>query len=166
MSQFLDWFSPRGIMRLLVLSYFIALSLGWIGGTPMIEFMFPVLPDVIAAHLMQAIILVLSGLILIGIGRRPAALIMSLIVFFSSYSALYTGGDISPFWRDLALIGALLLTADFNKAEDKEINQAETVDAERIPREAPPSQVIPAEPTDDQPFRDDFDMARVIARTN
>ena len=84
MSQFLDWFSPRGIMRLLVLSYFIALSLGWIGGTPMIEFMFPVLPDVIAAHLMQAIILVLSGLILIGIGRRPAALIMSLIVFFSS----------------------------------------------------------------------------------
>lgn len=166
MSQILDWFSPRGIMRLLVLSYFIALSLGWIGGTPMIEFMFPVLPDLIAAHLMQAIILVLSALILVGIARRPAALVMSLIVFFSSYTALYTGGDISPFWRDLALIGALLLTADFTRPEDKDPEWIEPSESHPEPRVTSRPQPVQAEPTDDQPFRDDFDMARVIARTS
>jgi hypothetical protein len=153
-------------MRLLVLSYFIALSLGWIGGTPMLEFMFPVLPDVVAAYLMQGIILFLSFLIFIGIGRRPAALIMSLIVFFSSYTALYTGGDISPFWRDLALIGALLMTADFKRPEampsEWEESNVHEVEMQTVSNPEPAK----AEPMDDQPFRDDFDMARVMARTN
>lgn len=166
MTRILDWFSPRGIMRLLVISYFIALSLGWIGDSRMLEFMFPVLPDVIAANLMQGLILLLSLLVLVDIGRRPAALVLSLIVFFSSYTQLYTGGEIGVFWRDLALIGALLLTAEFTRPEDKPIDMSEAEQNGSEERVVSKPRPQPVQPMDDQPFRDDFDMARVIARTN
>ena len=53
MARILDWVSPRGMMRLLVISYFVALALGWIGDTQMIDFMIPILPDEMAMMLMR-----------------------------------------------------------------------------------------------------------------
>lgn len=160
MAQMIDLISPRGIMRLLVISYFIAMSLGWIGGTQMMEFMFPVLPDEIAKMLMRGLILLLSALVLIGIGRRHAALTLALVVFFSSYTTLYAGGDIGAFWRDLALIGALLMTADFSGPKEDDTDW-ETLEIEtsssRVPSRPPetgPQQM------DDKQFREDLDIAR------
>ncbi|MEM7718998.1 MAG: hypothetical protein AAF222_07325 [Pseudomonadota bacterium] len=162
MARVLDLVSPRGIMRLLVLSYFIAVSLGWIGGHGLIEFMLPYLPSTLAMWLMQGLVLGLALLILFGIGRRHAALVLSLVVFFSSYTALYTGGDISAFWRDLALIGALLMTADFAAPSATEDTVATDIDESPRTRAPSPSRPHggPAHPQGDQPFREDFDIAR------
>ena len=160
MFQIRDWISPRGIMRLLVLSYFIALSLGWIGGSGVMQFMLPLLPPDIALRVMQGLILGLSLLILIGIGRRHAALVLALVVFFSSYTALYAGGDISAFWRDLALIGALLMTADFKGPKDQE-GLEEPFVTDSAPERTPPQlHDAPIVPLTDQAFREDFDIAQ------
>ena len=112
MTRKFDWITPAGLTRLLVISYFLAVSLGLIKGTGLLEFMRPLLPEEFAGPLMRGLVLTLSVLILTGIARRPAALILSLVVFFSSYTALYAGGDIGAFWRDLALVGAPMMTVN------------------------------------------------------
>ncbi len=161
MARILDWISPRGIMRLLVISYFAAMAVGWIGGGPMIDFMIPVLPDEMATLLMRGLILGLCVLVLSGFGRRHAALVLALVVFFSSYTTLYAGGDIGAFWRDLALIGALLMTADFAAPKDREVdwNMPETDETStRVPSKPP--HATASGPLDDQAFRQDLDLAR------
>ncbi|MEM9426126.1 MAG: hypothetical protein AAGA06_05440 [Pseudomonadota bacterium] len=162
MVRILDWVSPRGIMRLLVISYFVASALGWIAGSAMVDFMIPVLPDDIATMLMRGLILVLSVLVLVGIGRRHAALVLALVVFFSSYTNLYAGGDIGNFWRDLALIGALLMTADFAKPKEGDedagwIDLDDTAPGPRVPSRPPEPDITPL---DDKQFREDLDIAR------
>lgn len=160
MARIHDWISPRGIMRLLVISYFIAMSLGLIGGTQMIEFMIPVLPDGLATMLMRGLILILSILVLTGFGRRHAALVLALVVFFSSYTTLYSGGDIGAFWRDLALIGALLMTADLARPRDEDVDWDMPEDEPKSANLPSTPPVAPAAPLDDQPFREDLDIAR------
>lgn len=161
MNRLIDSVAPRGIMRLLVISYFAALSLGLIGGTAVVDFLTPVLPASIAIPLMKGLILTLCALILVGIGRRTAALILSLVVFYASYTALYTGGDIGAFWRDLALIGALLLTADFARPGDKEIDWPPLdLDKAGPPKGAGKTTLPDGAPGDDQRFREDLDMVR------
>lgn len=156
-----DLISTRSIMRLLVLSYFIAQALGWIGSSGMIEFILPLLPPDVALRLMQGLVLGLSLLVLIGIGRRHAALVLVLFVFFSSYTALYAGGDLGAFWRDLALIGALLMTAEFDGPKEKDLGWDEILAYQPAPRvvtaPSPPADA----PLDDKQFRKDFDLARV-----
>lgn len=160
MTRLKDWISPRGIMRLLVLSYFIAGSLGWLGSTALMQFMIPVLPAEAAIRLMQGLILGLSLLILLGVGRKHAALTLALIVFFSSYTALYAGGDIGAFWRDLALIGALLMTADFNAPKDRDEDWTDQKDERPTPRVTSRPPDAPVIPLNDQAFREDFDIAQ------
>lgn len=160
MARLLDLVSPRGIMRLLVLSYFIAVSLGWARGSGTIEFIQPFLPDVIATRLMQGLVLGLALLVLLDIGRRQAALVLSLVVFFSSYTTLFAGGDISAFWRDLALIGALLMTADFAMPRRQEDGHPLERGQKPEARVSSPPAEQPATSQDDQPFRKDFDLVR------
>lgn len=160
MNRIAKSFSARSVTRLLVMSYFIALSLGLIGGTRMMEFMVPLLPDDLADTAMRGLVLTMSMLVLTGIGRRPAASILSLLVFFSSYTTLYAGGDISLFWQDLALIGAILMTADFTGPEDKEIdwNAVEVPEKPERVRSKPVNDAPNS--GDDQPFREDLDLVR------
>lgn len=160
MQHIRDWVSPQGIMRLLVLSYFIAASLGWVGDALVIDFMIPLLPADVAVRVMQGLTLALAALILIGFGRKPAALVLALVVFFSSYTALYAGGDISAFWRDLALIGALLMTADFasqNTPEEAWPDETSQPAAESVT--SMPVRPL-TRPTEDCAYREDFDIAR------
>lgn len=139
------------VMRLLLLSYFAAIAFGLIKGTEIVEFIKPVSEAPGAELGMRALILVLVAMILFGFGRRPAALILSLIVFFASYVALYSGGDIGAFWRDLAFIGGLLMTADFVPAR-KSMAGSENSDTDE-------DGLIPLTPEDDRQFREDFDIA-------
>ncbi|MCG6883706.1 MAG: hypothetical protein LJE62_08145 [Silicimonas sp.] len=157
----MDTVSPRSIMRLLVISYFFALSLGLIGGSRIVDFVLPVLPHGIADPLMRGLTLGLSALVLFGIGRRPAALVLSLIVFYSSYTALYSGGDIGTFWRDLALVGALLMTADFTRPGDREIEWPPLDLGDPASNDTDAPEPEPVDPlNDDHAFREDFDIAR------
>ena len=51
-------------------------------------------------------------MILVGWHRQGAALVLALAMFWASYLAMMSAPDqnIGAFWRDLALIGALVMT--------------------------------------------------------
>lgn len=160
MTRRFPWITPTSLTRLLVISYFIAVSLGLIQGSNLLELLTPLLPETLATPLMRGLILTLSVLILTGLARRTSALVLSLVVFFSSYAALYEGGDISAFWRDLALVGALLMTANFKGPQERDLDWSTTQND--LPRKDSPTKDHddPVSPLDDSAFRDDFDMVR------
>ncbi|MEM6386688.1 MAG: hypothetical protein AAF718_10670 [Pseudomonadota bacterium] len=160
MSRIPDVISPRGMTRLLILSYFIAQAVGLVGETGLMHFMVPLMPDEVALHLMQGLVLGLSLLIIADIGRRHAALVLALIVFFSSYVTLYAGGELGAFWRDLALMGALLMTADITNPSGSEVDWKDIEDLPKTTRVVSKPPDSPVEPLRDQPFREDFDIAR------
>jgi|GEM_PF-5548473 len=105
--------AAQAALRMLIASYFIAVALGLIPGTDLgILFsgvLFPPHDGATAA----GIVFVLSFMIMIGMATRAAALILALLTFYASYLSMIALGveqELGSFWRDLALIGALLLT--------------------------------------------------------
>ncbi len=160
MTHRFPWITPTSLTRLLVISYFIAVSLKLIAGNHTLDLLDPVLPETLAEPLMQGLVLTLAVLILTGLGRRTAALVLSLVVFFASYTTLYNGGDIGAFWRDLALVGALLMAANFRTPDDRDIDWSRKNSDDVAPTAPTKDHDAPVNPLDDSAFRDDFDMAR------
>ena len=151
-------FSAQMVTRVLIVSYFVAIALGLISGIEISLMAESVLPPFAAMYLMRFIVLVLSGMVLFGIYRRPAALVLALIVFFTSYLTLFTnGGEIGAFWRDLALIGGLLLTANVTTYADRALSHGDE-DAFEDEEETAANGLDPSiiEPN----FREDFDVAK------
>ncbi len=150
--------TPQGGTRLLVVSYFIAMAVGLIGSGSLSNFLVPLVSADVSDTTMRGVVLILSGFVLFNFFRRAAALVLSLVVFYSSYLALYAGGDVGAFWGDLALIGALLMTADLARMQEAE-DAWDDHDPMGAPQEAPIAP--PARSSgDDSPFREDFDIAR------
>lgn len=111
--------STVGVTRLLVVSYFIGLALGLIQGVEVELLLRPFASEGAANILSAALLIGLSCMILTGFYRRPAALVLALVVFWASYLTMvrHAGPDqVGAFWRDLALIGALLMTYGQNAA--------------------------------------------------
>lgn len=109
-SQLLNGHSA---IRLLIVSYFVALALGLISGTNLAVLATPFMPMGAAKIISGLGVIGLSAMILFGVHRRLAALLLAIILFWCSYLAFVSPSgieDIGSFWRDLALIGALLLT--------------------------------------------------------
>ena len=101
------------LLRILVASYFIGISLNLAPGVDPARLFLPILPSEQAEQVGAAIVFALSWLILAGMWLRPAVLLLALIVFWSSFleNVLDTGSIAAgDFWRDLTLIGALMLT--------------------------------------------------------
>lgn len=149
--------SAQVITRLLIVSYFVAIALGLNTGFELSLLAETFLPPVPAQYLMQLSILILCVMVLCGVWRRPAALLLALIVFWTSYLTLYAGGEIGTFWRDLALIGGLLLTANVTTYADHALahGEAEAFDDtdDAAYNGLDPSAIEPN-------FREDFDVAR------
>ncbi|NNL17977.1 MAG: hypothetical protein HKP37_04455 [Boseongicola sp.] len=106
-------FTGHTAIRLLIVSYFVALAAGLIAGTDLAVLANPFLPEPVARVVSGLGVIGLSAMILIGFHRRLAALLLAIILFWCSYlTSVSPAGieDIGSFWRDLALIGALLLT--------------------------------------------------------
>lgn len=100
------------IVRLLIASYFAAFAIGAIEGTDMGVLLRHFLDPVPAAMIANGAVLGAAAAIVVGWQRRGAALVLALMLFFASYLSMLeqpTQG-LGPFWRDLALIGALILT--------------------------------------------------------
>lgn len=148
--------SAKSITRLLVASYFIATAFGLIQGTNIAALAQPFLAEPYASLLMSGLVLGLCAALLTDFHRRPAMLLLSLTVFWASYLTILAapagGEDISAFWRDIALIGALL--AAFGKpvavversTEDEEEDEVTVFS----PRSRPASTL----------FREDLKVAR------
>jgi len=141
--------STHSVARLLIVSYLVALSLNLIDGAKLSYLFAPFLDDAPARLIAQVLVISLSGMVLLGVGRRVAALLLSLVLFWASYLTMYMGNDLGAFWRDLALIGGLLLTVD--------LKGPATVDSSAdLPRE---------ETGDDDVLGGARSRARVISRT-
>ncbi|MEM1274664.1 MAG: DoxX family protein [Pseudomonadota bacterium] len=103
----------KTLLRTLIGSYFIAVAVGFIPGTDFVALLAHIAEPQVAAVLSGIIIFSLSYMIMVGYRTRAAALALGLITFCAALIAFVTpvgGGDLAPFWRDLALIAALLLT--------------------------------------------------------
>ena len=103
----------QNLGRILIASYFVAVALGMISGTDMTVLAQQAIPDPYAGYVSNGAVFVLAYLVLMGMWLRPAALLLSLALFWSSYIVhlgVSASGEITGFWRDLALIGALFLT--------------------------------------------------------
>ncbi len=105
--------SGHSAVRLLIVSYFMALAIGVIPGTDVTVLAEPFMPWVAARILSGVVVFGLASLILVGIHRRAAALLLAIVIFWASYVTMLSSEGaqvLGGFWRDLALIGALILT--------------------------------------------------------
>lgn len=158
-----DFVDPSTITRLLVVSYFVALALSLIDGANVKLLATPFMSEP-AAHLtMRTVVLALSAMVLFGVFRRPAALVLALVIFWPSYMSMYAGGDISAFWRDLALIGALLMTSHEKQGadaftEDDHGSEDHMLD---LAEEASQEAATPA-PFNDDVYREDLNLVRSV----
>ncbi len=104
----------HNLLRILVASYFIGVAAGLIEGTQAAALAAPFLPQPAAEALGAAVVFALAYMVMTGIWLRPAALLLGLVTFWSSYLQHFAAADaaagIGAFWRDLTLIGALMLT--------------------------------------------------------
>ncbi|MBF9029859.1 hypothetical protein HKCCE3408_05590 [Rhodobacterales bacterium HKCCE3408] len=105
--------TARSLLRVLVASYFIVVALGFVPGTD-----FTVLehlggPSIIVGIVISALVFGLAFMVMIGAYTRLCALLLGLMTVFAAFLGLAHPGaslDIGAFWRDLALIAALMLT--------------------------------------------------------
>ncbi|MXQ07196.1 hypothetical protein GQ651_04995 [Alphaproteobacteria bacterium GH1-50] len=128
--------SGHSTVRLLIVSWFVALALHLIPGTDMSALLDPFLPSAAAEMLTSAVILTLSAMIVIGLQRRAAALLLALLTFWASYIGMISAPvhALGAFWRDLALIGALVMTyADRAPATHPGSDQSPTTPRAKTP---------------------------------
>ncbi len=103
----------QNLVRILISSYFIAVALGLIEGTDGSVLMAVFLPPGLAEFAGSALVFALAYLVLMGVWMRPAALLLGLVLFWSSYIINFGPQgpmEVGDFWRDLALVGALMMT--------------------------------------------------------
>jgi len=165
-------FTGHSAIRLLIVSYFMALALGLIKGTDLAVLATPFMPETLAKIASGLSVLGLSVMILFGFHRRLAALLLAIILFWCSYLASVSPAgleDIGSFWRDLALIGALLLTYADAEADTLAPAYGTLPAGGKIQADDPfedtvlPGLANPDAPPDTHPktlFREDFDIVR------
>lgn len=105
--------SGQNLIRVIIASYFIGVSVGLIKGTDATPLAAMFLDPGLAAFVGSASIFLLGYLVMTGIWLRFAALMLGLVIFWSSYItnlAVPGAEGVGDFWRDMTLIGALMLT--------------------------------------------------------
>ncbi len=105
----------QNLVRVVIASYFLAVASGLIPGTIAWPLTATFLPEPYAGIAGKAVIFLTAYLVLIGAWLRTSALLLATILFWSSYVENLAITSVAPdniedFWRDLALIGALILT--------------------------------------------------------
>jgi len=103
----------QNLIRVIIASYFIGVSIGLISGTDATPLAAMFLEPETAAFFGSATLFIFGYLVMTGIWLRFAALMLALVMFWSSYILNFSAADgsgIGNFWRDMTLIGALMLT--------------------------------------------------------
>ena len=105
--------SAQNLSRILIASYFMAVSLKLVAGTDGSVLSATLVPAAYSDLVATVVVFSLAFLVMIGIWLRPAALLLAIILFWSSFISLIGPEalvSVDGFWRDLAMIGALFLT--------------------------------------------------------
>ncbi|MGR3290707.1 MAG: hypothetical protein ACU0C9_05875 [Paracoccaceae bacterium] len=103
----------QNLLRILIASYFVAVSIGLISGTDATPLATMFMSAEPAQLVGASAVFILGFLVLCGIWLRPAAMLLGIILFWSSFILHFGPTGTAPlgdFWRDLVLIGALMLT--------------------------------------------------------
>ncbi|MFT5868121.1 MAG: putative membrane protein YphA (DoxX/SURF4 family) [Paracoccaceae bacterium] len=137
----------QNLLRILIASYFLAVALQIIPGTDLTILTGIIAPDQTSEALAAMIVFGLSYLVMIGVWMRGAALLLGVMTFFASYLTMLELGledELGSFWRDLALIAALMLTYSDNEPRG---HRLQTIMRKRIiPRRVMPSGLASAVP--------------------
>lgn len=107
-------------MRMLIASYFIAAASGSIPGADAGALFASFLPAPLDDIVGSSIVFLLATMVLLGARTRMAALLLGLVTFYASYVELMQLGVahvLGAFWRDMALIAALMLTYGCDRAQ-------------------------------------------------
>jgi hypothetical protein len=100
-------------VRMLIASYFMATAIGSIPGADTGALLSPLMSETLGRVVAGSIVFTLATLVLIGKQTRMAALILGLLTFYASYLQMVQIGIdhvLGAFWRDMALVAALMLT--------------------------------------------------------
>lgn len=108
------WLDHTGlnVIRIVIGSYFLAISIGLVQGFDQTALFIGLLPPEQAALAGSAFLMVLSLTFMTGIMLRLSALMLSLFVLCSSLMQSFVMMEprgLSAFWRDMALVCAILL---------------------------------------------------------
>lgn len=132
-------------IRMLIASYFIAAAAGSIPGSDTAALFSPFLPDPIDRIVGAGLVLIFAVMVMLGRQTRAAALLLGLITFYASYVQLIQQGVeqvLGIFWRDMALVAALMLTygGDRQQARERLGLDRRPVNGRgvRVPRVLPP----------------------------
>lgn len=105
--------SGLNLLRIVLSSYFIALSLGLIKGTDLTILAAIYMPKDVAQFMANTAVFLLAYLVLMGMWLRPAALILAgYVLACSGFTTMAAHNDqaMSDFWRDVALVAGLMMT--------------------------------------------------------
>ncbi len=105
--------SGLNLLRIVLASYFIALSLGLIEGTNTTLILHHAASPKIADFAANTSVFLLAYLVLMGMWLRPAALLLGTFVLAASAYATFVYHPpqlMSDFWRDIALVSGLMMT--------------------------------------------------------
>lgn len=101
------------MLRIIVASYFIAGAFGVVPGTDFSILTAQVMPAPFDEAVAMGIVFFLGYLVMAGHWLRGAALTLGLLTFWASYVTMFSLGveaELGGFWRDIALVAALMLT--------------------------------------------------------
>lgn len=101
------------LIRIVIGSYFMALSIGLVAGLDPAAIFMPLMPVLPADILGGTVMFLLSACFMAGIHLRLVALSLAIFVFSNSLTQNmlhFVPGSVSAFWRDLTLTCAVLLT--------------------------------------------------------
>lgn len=101
------------LIRIVIGSYFLALSLDLVSGLDAATLFAAFLPHAAADLIGSTLLFCLSAALMAGLHLRLAALSLAILVFCSSLAAnliIVTPESLSAFWRDLTLATAVLMT--------------------------------------------------------
>ncbi|SLN43597.1 hypothetical protein ROG8370_01847 [Roseovarius gaetbuli] len=101
------------LIRIVIGSYFMALSIGLVAGLDPAAIFTPLMPTLLADILGGTVMFMLSACFMAGIQLRLVALSLAIFVFSNSLTQNMlhvVPGSVSAFWRDLTLTCAVLLT--------------------------------------------------------
>lgn len=109
------WFdhTGRSLIRIVIGSYFLAISMGLVKGVDAAALLDTVLPAQLAGRLGAMLLMGASLIFMSGLVLRISALFLALFVLSSSaaqHGFFLQPQDLSGFWRDIALICAVLLS--------------------------------------------------------
>ena len=119
--------TAQNLLRVIIASYFIALSLGMISGATLSPLAAMLISEQLASLMSSLLMFGLASLVMLGLHIRPAALLLGLITLAGSFVTLNAFGvseNLGALWRDLVLVAALVLTYSENAPRDRHKRRA------------------------------------------